>query len=328
MRFKMKPITESNMFRDSPNISPPVGPTVTAELPALSSAASARWQRLSDFYELTKPRMNFLILVTTLVGFYLASAKAPSTWLLLFHTLFGTALTAASAAVLNQWLERRYDALMPRTSQRPLPAGRIAPVEALFFGAALGSVGVGHLLAFVNPLTAGLGLFTLLSYLLVYTPMKRYSTLNTIIGAVPGAIPPMMGFTAVENAISPGAWVLFGVLFLWQMPHFLAIASLYREDYRLGGFKMLPVIDPSLTVTCRMVVLYTLTLIPITLLARPAGVSGAGYVIAAIILGLGFLWYGVKFYRTHQRTDARKLFFASIIYLPLLLGAMMIDRLG
>ncbi|HRK31852.1 MAG TPA: heme o synthase [Tepidisphaeraceae bacterium] len=314
----MKAITETTIFRE----------TSEAALASLPIERRAFAQQVVDYYELTKPRMNFLILVTTLVGFYLASAHVVTSWLLLFNTLFGTLLTAASAAVMNQWMERRYDALMPRTRNRPLPAGRVGPTAALVFGIVLGAAGVLHLLAFVNPLTAGLGLFTHLSYLLIYTPMKRVTTLNTIIGAVPGAIPPMMGFTAVDNAISPGAWVLFGVLFLWQMPHFLAIAALYRDDYRLGGFKMLPVIDTDLAATCRMALLYTMALIPVSLLALPAQVSGMIYVATAVVLGLGFLWYGVKFYRSRQRSDARKLFFASIIYLPLLLAAMMIDRIG
>lgn len=296
------------------------------ELRPLELAVEASHSRLVDYYELTKPRMNFLVVVTTVVGFYMASVTATN-WLLLFNTIFGTALTAAAAAVLNQLIERRIDALMPRTRNRPLPAGRVSPVEAAIYGLSLGVIGVGHLAIFVNPLTASLGAFTLLSYLFIYTPMKRVSSVNTIIGAIPGAIPPMMGFAAVENAVSPGAWVLFAILFLWQMPHFLAIASIYRDDYAAGGFKMLPVVDRDLSMTCRMIIFYTLALIPITLLATALKIAGVGYLIVATVMGLGFLWFGIRMWQSRNRSAARQLFFASIIYLPLLLAAMMIDKL-
>lgn len=298
-----------------------------AELSPLGLSVRTSGLRLGDFFELTKPRMNFLVIVTTLVGYYLANGDPGQTsWVLCVNTLIGTALAAASAATLNQWMERRLDGLMPRTRNRPLPAGRVMPVEALAFGVALGVAGVAYLGLLVNPLTAALGLITILGYLLIYTPLKRRSTINTIIGAVPGAIPPMMGFTAVENSISPAAWLLFGVLFLWQMPHFLAIATLYRDDYARGGYRMLPVVDPTLRHTCRMILLYTLALIPVTLIAVPLNISGVWYGVAALVLGAGFLWYGVRVWQTRQRADARKLFFASIIYLPLLLAAMMIDK--
>jgi protoheme IX farnesyltransferase len=296
------------------------------ELRPLELAVEVSHSRLLDFYELTKPRMNFLVVVTTVVGFYMASVTNTN-WLLLFNTIFGTALTAAAAAVLNQLMERRIDALMPRTRNRPLPAGRVSPREAAIYGLSLGVIGVGYLAILVNPLTAALGAFTLLSYLFIYTPMKRVSSLNTIIGAVPGAIPPMMGFTAVENALSPGAWVLFAILFLWQMPHFLAIASIYRDDYAAGGFKMLPVVDHELSMTCRMIIFYTLALIPITLLGTVLKIAGVGYLIVAALMGLGFLWFGIRMWQSRNRSAARQLFFASIIYLPLLLAAMMIDKL-
>jgi protoheme IX farnesyltransferase len=198
--------------------------------------------RLNDFYELTKPRMNLLVVLTTAVGFYMASPGAIE-WLLLLHTALGTALTAAGAAVLNQLVERDFDKLMPRTKNRPLPAGRVSPLEALLYGTILGISGVGYLVILVNPLTALLGAVTLLSYLFIYTPMKRWTTLNTVIGAVPGAIPPMMGVTAVTGVLSVQAISLFAILFFWQMPPFLAIAILYRQDYAAGGFKMLPVVD-------------------------------------------------------------------------------------
>lgn len=282
--------------------------------------------RLVDFYELTKPRMNFLVVITTAVGYYMA-AHHPMEWGRLIHTLLGTLLTAASASVFNQYLEREYDALMPRTADRPLPAGRITPSEALLFGFPMGIVGVAYLALAVNFLTAGLGAITLLSYVLLYTPLKRHSSLNTVVGAIPGAIPPVMGFTAVQNALSPQALALFGILFLWQMPHFLAIAILYRDDYARGGFKMLPVIDRDLTLTSSQIILYSIALIPATLLPAGLGMAGAAYFCLATLLGLAFLTFGISAAASKTRADARKLFLASILYLPLLLGAMMIDKL-
>jgi heme o synthase len=292
---------------------------------AAPRVARTRSPRLADFYELTKPRMNFLVVLTTMVGFYMASAAGQINWLLMLHTLLGTALMAASASALNQLIERRFDALMPRTRNRPLVAGRIAPGEALLFGAALGIVGISYLAILVNPITALLGAITLVSYIAIYTPLKRHSTLNTVIGAVPGAIPSVMGFTAVDRALSPQALALFGILFFWQMPHFLAIAVLYRNDYLAGGFKMLPCVDERLT--ARQIVLYALGLIPVSLMPAMLHLAGAAYFTAAMLLGLAFLSFAVSAATTMSRPDCRKLFFASIIYLPLLLGAMMLDKI-
>jgi protoheme IX farnesyltransferase len=283
--------------------------------------------RLADYYELTKPRMNALVVITTMVGFYMASMPVMD-WALLVHTLIGTTLCAAGASVLNQYVEREFDALMPRTRNRPLAAKRLKPEEALWFGVVLGVLGVTYLAILINVLTAALGAFTLLSYVLVYTPMKRRSTLNTVVGAVPGAIPPVMGWTAATNAFSIEAAALFGVLFLWQMPHFLAIAIMYKDDYAAGGFKMLPNADPKLSMTGRMIVLYAAALLPISVLPSvltPA-LTGATYLVLAVVLGLGFLWFGIACAVYRARPDARRLFFASIVYLPLLLGAMMWDK--
>ncbi len=280
---------------------------------------------LADFYELTKPRMNFLVVITTMVGFYMA-ARVGIDWLLLLHTLLGTALTAAGASVLNQYVERDVDKLMPRTMNRPVPAGRVTPLAALAYGVGLGAAGVVYLALAVNPLTALLGALTLGTYVLLYTPMKRWTTLNTVIGAVPGAIPPMMGFTAAQGALSPEALALFGILFFWQMPHFLAIAILYRDDYARGGFKMLPVVDADLSVTSRQILLYAVALIPASLIPVQFGMAGAAYFTAAALLGFAFLSFCVSCATTRTRTDARKLFFASIVYLPLLLAAMMLDK--
>ena len=294
-------------------------------LPAATLAPTP--SRANDFYELTKPRMNFLVLVTTAVGFYMA-VGTPGDWRLLLHTLIGTALSAASAAVLNQVIEREHDKLMPRTRNRPLPTGRVGMTEAMLYGIALGVIGVVELAVFVNVLTASLGLLTVLSYLFIYTPMKRTTSLNTVVGAVPGAIPPMMGWTAVHNDLrhSPEALALFAILFIWQIPHFLAIATMYKGDYAAGGFMMLPVVDSTLAVTGRQIVLYAAVLIPISLAPTLLGMCGAWYFFIAIVLGLAYLWCGVIAAKRKQRVDARRLFFCSILYLPLLLAAMMLNK--
>jgi protoheme IX farnesyltransferase len=286
---------------------------------------SASRSRLADFYELTKPRMNFLVVITTTVGFVMAS-RGSTHWMQMLHTIIGTALTAASAAVLNQLIERQHDAKMPRTSDRPIPAGRISPAEAAACGLALGILGVGYLIFAVNLLTALLGLATLLLYILVYTPLKRVTSLNTVIGAVPGAIPPLMGFTAAQNALSLEALSVFGILFFWQMPHFLAIAIMYKRDYQAGGFRMLPCVDEDLT--SRMILLYAAALIPVSLLPAVLGMSGTIYFTVAVLLGLGFFSYSAACATLRTRGDARQLFFVSIIYLPLLLGAMMFDKVS
>ncbi len=296
------------------------------ELQSAVQSAPASTARFRDFYELTKPRMNFLVVITTAVGYYMA-AHTLGDWTRLIHTLLGTMLTASCAATLNQWMEVDFDRRMPRTRNRPLVAGRISSTEAVAFALLLGIGGISYLAICVNALTAVLGLMTVVSYLLIYTPMKRHSSLNTVIGAIPGAIPPMMGFTAVQNDFSPGALALFSILFLWQMPHFLAIAILYRDDYAAGGFKMLPVIDPKLNITSRMIVLYAAALVPVSLMPTLLGLTGNFYLVVAMLMSMAFLSFGVACAIGRQRIDARKLFFASIIYLPLLLAAMMFDKL-
>ncbi len=298
------------------------GSLAVANAPRRSARAISRW---TDFYELTKPRMNFLVLLTAMVGYYMA-ARGWADWPRLIHTLLGTALTAAGASVLNQYVEREYDGRMSRTAGRPLPAGRVAPLEALCYGVFLGAAGIVYLTLLVNPITSALGALTLASYVFVYTPLKRYTTLCTIIGAVPGAVPPLMGWTAVTGQLSPEAWALFGILFFWQMPHFLAIAILYQNDYAAGGFKMLPVVDDQLSSTGRQIVLYGMTLIPVSLIPTLLGMAGLGYFLAAILLGLGFLAVGALCAVSKDRLDARRLFVASIIYLPLLFAVMMIDK--
>jgi heme o synthase len=282
--------------------------------------------RLVDFYELTKPRMNMLVLLTTMMGYIMASHDSVD-WLRVLNTLIGTALAAAAAGILNQVIERNYDKLMPRTRNRPLPTGRVSVSEGVVYGVTMGIVGLIYLALLVNVLTAVLGFATIASYLFLYTPAKRWTSLNTVIGAVPGALPPVMGWTAAHNVIGPQAVALFLILFFWQMPHFLAIAILYRRDYAAGGFKMLPVVDEDLSITGRQIVLYAVALIPVTLMPTIIGMAGPIYFTTAIILGLGFLSFAITCAATRDRSDARKLFFASIIYLPLLLAAMMLNKL-
>jgi protoheme IX farnesyltransferase len=314
---------------DLPDAAAAVNPASRAALaPPLSATLSAARARATDFYELTKPRMNFLVVVTTMVGFYMATRGAFADWALLVHTVVGTALAAAGASVLNQYVERGHDALMRRTANRPLPAGRIAPLEALVLGVGLSAGGAFYLSAFVNGLTATLGVITIATYVFLYTPMKRWTTLCTVVGAVPGAIPPMMGWSAASNNLPAEAWALFGILFFWQMPHFLAIAILYRDDYAAGGFKMLPVVDEDGVATGRQMVLYGLALIPVSLMPVGLGMAGPVYFVFAIVFGLAFLGFGVACALRKTRPDARRMFFASIVYLPLLLAAMMLDKAG
>lgn len=298
-----------------------------ADITTLEAIEESAPSRLADFYELTKPRMNFLVVITTMVGFCMASHSGIN-WLLMLHTILGTAMTAACAAILNQLIERKLDQLMPRTADRPVAAGRISPNEALLSGVVVGVVGVVYLAIAVNLLTALLGLATVVLYLGVYTPLKQVSSLNTVIGAIPGAIPPLMGFTAVQNVISVESLSVFAILFFWQMPHFLAIAILYKRDYAAAGFKMLPCIDPDQQMTNRMIMLYSSALLPVSLLPSLLGMAGAVYFTAAVLLGLAFMGSAITCATSRERNDARQLFFFSIIYLPLLLGFMMFDRIS
>lgn len=290
-----------------------------------STSATTTGSRANDFYELTKPRMNMLVVLTTMVGFYMASAHGGMNWVLLIHTLIGTTMLAASSAVFNQLIERDFDALMPRTKNRPLPTGRIDPVEAFTFAMILGISGTLHLTFAVNALTATLGLLTLLIYVLIYTPMKRVTSLNTVVGAIPGAIPPMMGFTAVADSITPASLALFCILFFWQMPHFLAIATLYKNDYAAGGFKMLPNVSEGMT--ARQIILYGTALVPVSLIPTTLHITGAAYFVLAMLFGIVFLAFGISAAVSRTQDNSRKLFFASIIYLPLLMAAMMMDKL-
>jgi protoheme IX farnesyltransferase len=281
--------------------------------------------RLSDLAELTKPGITLMVVLTAGLGFLLAEEEKIS-FLLLVHTLLGTGLVSAGASALNQVIERETDALMRRTSQRPLPAGRMDPDLALLFGVALGVAGLAELALAVNLLTALLGAVALAGYVFVYTPLKRMSSLATIIGAVPGAIPPMMGWSAVRNDVDLAAWVLFGILFFWQMPHFLAIAWLCRDDYREAGFPMLTVSDPEGFRTSRQVLLYGAVLVPVSLMPSLLGLMGTVYFVGALALGLAYFGFGLGFARSRTTPGARWLMLASVLYFPAVLLVMLLDR--
>jgi heme o synthase len=292
----------------------------TVEEPSLPISA-----RLADFWEMTKPGITLMVTLTAGLGFLLAEQDRFS-FLLLVHTLLGTALISAGASVLNQVLERDPDSLMQRTANRPLPAGRMNPDVALSFGVLLAILGLVELTVAVNLLTALLGAMALAGYVFVYTPLKRISSLATVIGAIPGAIPPMMGWSAVRNELDPAAWVLFGILFFWQLPHFLAIAWLCREDYARGGFPMLPVLDPEGVRTGRQAILYGAALVPVSLLPSLLGLMGTVYFVGALAFGLVYLGFAFAFAQTRSNPGARRLMFASLLYFPGLLLVMLLDR--
>lgn len=281
--------------------------------------------RAAVFADLVKARLTMLVLLTTLVGFYMGW-RGPMDYALLFHTLAATALVAAGAAALNQLLERDYDARMRRTQHRPLPAGRLQPTSVMLFGGVSAVAGLVYLALAVNLLTCVIGAVTLISYLFIYTPLKRITWLNTLIGAVPGALPPLMGWTAARGALSGEGWTLFAIVAFWQIPHFMAIAWIYRDEYASAGFKMLPVIDADGQRTGRQAVSHTLALLFVALCPFAFGMTGPFYLAGALVLGAGFLWCAVQFSRQLTLARARQLFLASILYLPLLLGVMVLDK--
>jgi protoheme IX farnesyltransferase len=283
------------------------------------------WRLLPLLLELGKIRLSLLVVVTTAVGFALGSG-ADLAWTRLLWTVVGTLLAAVGANALNQWWEVARDARMERTRSRPLPARRLAPGVALAFGVLAGLGGPLILATRVNAGAAQLALATLLIYVLAYTPLKVRTPLNTLVGAVVGALPPVLGWVAVRGQVDPATWVLAGLLFVWQIPHFLALAWLYREDYARGGFRMLPVLDPAGNLTGCVVVVYLLALVPLSLLLTVLGTTGPVYAAGAVVLGTVFLGLGVLLERRRTRAAARRLFLASVIYLPLLLALMVIDR--
>lgn len=281
--------------------------------------------RLRDYMVLTKVRITGLVLVTTGAGFVLAS-QGGLVWVRLVETLVGTGLASGGAAALNQYFERGADARMERTASRPIPAGRMGPGHGLLVGIALSIVGVVWLAFRINDVTAFLALITVVLYIAVYTPLKRMTPLNTLVGAVPGAIPPVMGWTAATGSIEAGAWVLFAILFLWQLPHFLSIAWLCRDDYERAGFPMLPVVDPDGGSTGRQAALYTVALLPVSLAPTLLGLTGPVYFFGALMLGTGFLVCAVLMAVDRGHAGARRLLLASVTYLPVLLILLVADR--
>src|SRR3954449_454775 len=269
---------------------------------------------MRDYIELTKPRITWLILMSTGIGYFFGLPAAATWWdflrsiplLSLLHTVIGTGLIASGTAALNQWYERDADRKMRRTAMRPLPTGKMSARNAMLFGIALSIAGFSELWLGVNLLAAAIGGFTLGSYLFIYTPMKQRTWWSTTVGAFPGAMPPMIGFAAAAGTITPESWVLFAILFLWQFPHFYAIAWMYKEDYARAGIRMLPVVEPDGTSTARQIVLYSIALIPISLLPKWMGMTGSIYLIGALVLGLCFLYSGVRVSFDRSKLRARK----------------------
>lgn len=282
--------------------------------------------RFLDYLSLTKPELTFLSVVTALTGYFLGSEGNLQASLLL-HTLFGTALTGGGAGALNQYIERQYDAMMKRTEQRPVPSGRIHPYEALLFGIILSIVGIAELTLYTNALTGFLGSVTLISYIFLYTPLKRITPLSTIVGAFPGALPPVMGWAAATNEVSPGALVLFALLYAWQIPHFLSLAWMYKKDYARAGYRLLTVVEPEGNMAARQILAYTALLTPLTLLPWAMGMFGVLYLALALLIDLAFLAVSIQLVRNRSNVAARQVFAASLIYLPVLMSIMVIDRL-
>jgi len=302
--------------------------------PAAASVSAASWDettvkpasRAADFVALTKPRLNLLVLVTALAGLYLAAPEGPPAAIVV-HMLVGAALVAGGAAAFNQVWERDTDALMARTRTRPVPSGRLAIRESLWFAAALSAAGLLELALGVNWLCAGVAGLTLATYVAAYTPLKRRTSLATLVGAVPGALPPVIGWTAAGEGLTLPALVLFGIVFFWQMPHFLAIAWLYRHEYAAAGIPLLPVLEPDGRRTGRQALLYAAALWPVSLMPTLVGLAGGFYIAIATLLGSALVALALQFARGRSTAAARRLFLFSIVYLPLLWGALVADRL-
>jgi protoheme IX farnesyltransferase len=291
-----------------------------------AAATAVPRSRAADYAALAKPRLNLLVVASTLAGYVMGGGE-PGSVTALLCTVIGTGLVAGGAAAFNQVIERDTDGLMRRTRTRPLPDGRLAAPEAVRYAAVLSIAGLIVLGAGVNGLAAAVALTTLASYAVVYTPLKRRTSFATVIGAIPGALPPVIGWAAAENGLSLGAWVLFGILFLWQLPHFLAIAWMYREDYARAGLPMLPVIEPDGRSTARQAVVYAAALLPLALAPTLVGMSGTIYFAGALVLTLVFVAMAGRFALSRAVRDARNLFFWSIIYLPILWTLMIADRI-
>lgn len=290
--------------------------------------AASRWAWLAkagDYWKLTKPEVNFLVLISAGAGFYLASRGSLDP-IRLGNTLLGVLLVASGTGTLNQYLERRSDAAMRRTAWRPLPAGRLRPGAALIFGLLLAVAGGLLLWRAVNPLSSVLALLTLVTYLLFYTPLKKRTPLCTLVGAFPGAMPPLIGFAAARGALNSQAWVLYAILFFWQFPHFLAIAWMYRDDYSRAGLRMLPADDREGRATSRQIVGCMLALLGVSLMPTFLGQEGLVYLLGALLVGFAFLLYGARLARSRTTALARQLVLASIVYLPLVFGLLMLNK--
>ena len=294
--------------------------------PVTTSSSVVSAHRAADFVTLTKPRLNLLVLLTTLAGLYLADPRGVPLDILL-HTLVGTALVAGGAAALNQVWERETDGLMRRTRMRPIPGGRLRVIEGTWFGVVLSLAGLLELAIAVNVLAAAVAALTLGSYILVYTPLKRRTSLSTLVGAVPGALPPVIGWAAATSTITLPAIILFGIVFLWQMPHFLAIAWMYKDEYAAAGIPLLPVLEPDGRRTGQQAFLYAAVLWPVSLMPAAVGLAALPYSIVATLLGFLLIGLAGSFAQHRTTAAARRLFLYSIVYLPLLWGALVIDRL-
>ena len=289
------------------------------------SAIPIERSRYADYVALTKPRLNLLVIATAAAGFYLGS-RVEVDYARFVNTVVGTALVAGGASALNQLFERRVDGLMRRTMTRPLPGGRIQPVEAGWFALFLSAAGLVLLAVGANWIASLVALVTLLTYVAAYTPLKLRTSLATVVGAIPGALPPMIGWAGATGGLSREAWILFAIVFLWQMPHFLAIAWLFRDDYARAGFPLLPVVEPDGHSTARQVLAYTGALLPVSLTPTAVGLASAVYFVGAFVLGLAFMWLAFGFARRRTDRDARRLFIGSITYLPVLWILMIAAR--
>jgi heme o synthase len=292
-----------------------------------AASGPSRWTAmLADYWTLTKPEVNFLILITTFAGFYLASPDSHWRILLLFNTLVSTMLVASGTGTLNQYIERCFDAQMRRTAGRPLPAGRIHPSRALWFGVVLSVAGGIYLAVLVNLLASALALLTLSAYLLLYTPLKRKTPLCTLVGAFPGAVPPLIGWAGARGSLSADAWLLYAILFLWQFPHFMAIAWMYREDYARAGYRTLPLGAMQGRFMAWQTIVFSLGLIPVSLVPAVLQRAGLVYFAAVFVLSSGFFYYAARLAFCRTNTTARRLLFASLVYLPLIFALMMFGK--
>ncbi len=296
----------------------------STESASLSRPSAAEKSRLTVLMELVKVRLTGLVLVTTAVGFAVG-ARGHVDLVLLLHALVGTGLLASGASALNQFLERDLDALMHRTQDRPLPSGRVTPNFSLAFGGVCSLAGLVWLVLATSLAAAALGAVTLVLYVFIYTPLKRVSTLNTVVGAVPGAMPPLIGWAAATDGLAMGGWSLFALQFFWQIPHFMAIAWLYREDYARAGLKMLPVVEPSGLRTGLQSISHSVGLLAVSLSPVALGLAGAAYLVVALVLGVAMLVLAIRFARRLDRLTARWLFLASVTYLPLVLALLAFD---